>query len=434
MCVVCAERSLSLLSMCALVLLCCLLSLPLLCPGFAHAAIVINEVLYDPEGADTGLEFVELLNCGSADVLLTGWVLETGNGAGPGDWTVEWIGGDFDVLAAGAIFLVGERDVVPAPDVVTPLDLQNGPDGVRLTDGTSVIDVVGWGGPLFPEYFEGVPAEDVPSGSSLARFPDCFDTDDNARDLVAAPAPTPGHRNAEGTDLAVSLAHRVGEVQPEGPVSVVCSVVNAGALPVAGGSAFARLHVDGILLPVDSQLIENELAVRETMTFELTCPVPARGYHTAMVSILLAADTDTTNNTARTTFTVVRPGGQVAVNEIMHSPGEQETEWLELVGVGSSPVCIDGWRIGDENDSGVLDAAEAFELAAGLFLVLAREPEIVEPRTTSPVVAVDDWEALSATDVVVLSDRYGTPIDIVRYERSWGAGRDISLERVRPEL
>ena len=129
-----------------------------------EAQVVLNEVLYDPEGADTGYEFVEVLNCGRLPVSLAGWVLETGNGASPDDWTVEWVGGDLDELGSGEFLLIGEDAVVPPPDVVTPLDLQNGPDAARLRDGDAVVDVVGWGEPLFAGYCEGSPAVDVPGG------------------------------------------------------------------------------------------------------------------------------------------------------------------------------------------------------------------------------------------------------------------------------
>ena len=80
-----------------------------------------DELLGLFDGSDTGAEFVELLNCGRVAVSLAGWTLETGNGANPADWTVEWIGGDFDYLESGAFLLIGESQVQPTPDVVTAL-------------------------------------------------------------------------------------------------------------------------------------------------------------------------------------------------------------------------------------------------------------------------------------------------------------------------
>ena len=40
--------------------------------GSAHAAVVLNEVLYDPAGDDTGAEYVELWNNGDAAESLAG--------------------------------------------------------------------------------------------------------------------------------------------------------------------------------------------------------------------------------------------------------------------------------------------------------------------------------------------------------------------------
>jgi hypothetical protein len=50
-------------------------------PSAARAAVVINEVMYNPEGSDSGREWVELYNDGSADATLVG-------GTGKGSWRI----------------------------------------------------------------------------------------------------------------------------------------------------------------------------------------------------------------------------------------------------------------------------------------------------------------------------------------------------------
>ncbi|MCD4655369.1 lamin tail domain-containing protein, partial [bacterium] len=45
-------------------------------PAFCQAEVVINEILYDPEGIDTGLETVELLNVGATPFDLSGYELK----------------------------------------------------------------------------------------------------------------------------------------------------------------------------------------------------------------------------------------------------------------------------------------------------------------------------------------------------------------------
>jgi hypothetical protein len=167
----------------------------------ARPAFVLNEVLYDPDGTDTGREFVEIASAsGTAlDASLAGWVLETGNGARPGEWEVEWVGGAEDRAALG-LFVVGEAGVAPAPDAVAELDLQNGPDACRLRGPNGETDLLGWGAGLDTTLSEGTAAPDVP-GLSLARLPDAFDTGNNAADFTPRP-PSPGAFNAPDSALA----------------------------------------------------------------------------------------------------------------------------------------------------------------------------------------------------------------------------------------
>jgi hypothetical protein len=404
--------------------------------GPALAGVVINEVLYDPEGADTGLEFVEVMNCGHAGVSLTGWTLETGNGASPGDWTVEWIGDDLDYLEPGDILLIGESGVAPEPDYVTALDLQNGPDGVRLSDGNSVVDVVGWGEPLFPEYCEGLPAADVGSGHSLARSPDCFDHGDNATDFIDCAAPTPGSRNSLAYDLALRLRHAGAVVLPESePVEVEFVVTNVGALPVEPGAPTVELLVDGSAGAEISVVVAAGLAPRDSAVVRTSWEASA-GYHRIAARLVFEPDGERSNNSAETSVTVGTVGALVAVNEVMHSPIDASTEWAELVELTGDTLSLAGWRLGDGSDLFALEAAGGgpASIGPGDFLVVADDPEALSGVASAPVVTTDGWETLSAGDLVILTDGHGTPIDIVPYERSWGGGKGVSLERVRPDL
>jgi hypothetical protein len=159
----------------------------------AAALPLISEVLYDASGADDGAVFVELY--GLPGTSLAGLALEGINGA-DGSVTVR-------VDLAGAIgsdglFVVadertgGGTDVAGA-DLLRDFDFQNGPDGVRLIQGATVLDALGYGSFGAGEVFsgEGTPAPDPAAGEALARLLPGIDTDDNAADFAAA-APTPG--------------------------------------------------------------------------------------------------------------------------------------------------------------------------------------------------------------------------------------------------
>ena len=109
--------------------------------------VLLNEVLYDPEGSDGGYEFVEIAARpgAAADAGLAGWTLETGNGA-DGAWRVAWVGAAGDRLQGG-LFVIGESGVDPRPHAVADLDLQNGPDACRLRAPSGDTDVLGWAKP-----------------------------------------------------------------------------------------------------------------------------------------------------------------------------------------------------------------------------------------------------------------------------------------------
>ncbi len=168
----------------------------MICLAFqAKGEILITQVHYDPDGADTGYEFVELYNTGADDVSLEGYKLESGDGSTPDDWTTEWTGTGQDVISAKGYFLIGEDLVQPVPDIITSIDLQNGPDACRISRNGTVIDLVGWGEHTIEEYYLGTPAAEPETGLALQRKSTMVDdelnylsTDDNGADFIGAPA------------------------------------------------------------------------------------------------------------------------------------------------------------------------------------------------------------------------------------------------------
>ena len=65
----------------------------------ASAGLVLNEILYDPEGPDEGAEFVELWNSDSIAVALEGVAVESGDGSRPGTWVTIFTGAATDTVA-----------------------------------------------------------------------------------------------------------------------------------------------------------------------------------------------------------------------------------------------------------------------------------------------------------------------------------------------
>lgn len=291
--------------------------------------VVLNEVHYDPAGADGGQEYVELAVGGTAGARpgdggasLAGWRLETGNGAAPdGEWKVAWVGGAED-RAEDGLFVIGEDGVVPRPDAVAELDLQNGPDACRLVAPDGGMDVCGWGSPLPEGLYEGSPAPDVASGRSLARLPDGRDTGNNAADFADA-APTPGAFNAPARWLVVEgVAWPPADAPPGQPWDFRWSVRNRGREPWSGvvraecavhpGEVLAEASREGALPPGDAV---------ELSAWASPPPGPHRP----------RSDPAAPDSVAELAAAWLGGGEEVFVSEILAAPLPGGVEWVELL-------------------------------------------------------------------------------------------------------
>src|SRR5436309_1506702 len=190
----------------------------------------LAEVYYDAVGDDTGLEFVEIFNPTGSSVSLSGLRLEAGDGSGPGRSTLRWTGGTNDSVAAGGRFVVGGSRVLPRPQAIVELQLQNGPDAVRLAWPGGDVEVLGYGAQEFPEYACGAPAPDVPSGRSLARIPDDSNLGSNVLDFRPS-SPTPGRSNQPRRDVAWASGSLVlvpEQPEPRGSARLKGLITNLG--------------------------------------------------------------------------------------------------------------------------------------------------------------------------------------------------------------
>jgi hypothetical protein len=158
----------------------------------------INELDYEQARTDAS-EFVELLNPGGCSAQLAGLTVELVNGSDLRPYARYALGDAAPSLPAGERLVIGDADVLAALPpttkrlMLTGSGLQNGPDAVRLVHGEHVIDAIAYKEPVSGSG-EGAPAPLDDGALALARCPDGFDTQDNARDVQLA-APTPGAAN-----------------------------------------------------------------------------------------------------------------------------------------------------------------------------------------------------------------------------------------------
>ena len=404
----------------------------------AVTSVLLNEVLYDPEGADSGREFVELINVSDVPVPLEELVIEAGDGARPGSWQPAWLGAA-GVLEPGALLLVGGDSLQSGEKLVA--DLQNGPDAVRLVRDGAVVDLLGYGALAAAELCEGRPAADV-SGRSLARHPDGIDTDDNAADFVPA-TPTAGRRNAPRRDLALAL----GEPDPvrawPGRRIAAALVLRATGLETVPAGSFAieaRVQDEALdslaarPLAVD---FPASLAPGESAAAELAW-VGTPGVF-RLEARLVPEDENPSND--RASIRVRVGSGPVLVNEILFAPEDGAAEWIELWNRDVVEHDFTGWTLEDGSSRRARLVAGRPLLPGGFAVVSADTTEAIaalEPGTLR--IALTPWNALNNTDGedgfadrLVLRDGAGLVQDALVYSATWSRERGRSLERLVPD-
>lgn len=377
------------------------------------ATVVLNEVLYDPPGADGDAEFVELFNAGATPADLTGvelWFVNAGDAA---DRRRVWTAPDGTTVAAGGFFVVGEAAVEGA-DATTTLDLQNGPDALWLLRDGATIDAVAWGDDAGVGG-EGRAAAD-PSSRAIGRVPDGRDTQDNAADFQVLDGPTPGRVNVPESALVPVPAG----VEPPwradgGPVVWTPRWIAAGWASTQSGEVV-----------FDARTRRVEIARGDTLAIEVVLELP-RGDH---VRVHAGAGADTAR---------LRVGAlDVRLTEIQARPASGEPEWIELANVGDVDVDLDGWAIGDAVS--VRPLAEPGPIAAGARWIVTGDVAAWRAiyGDVAPIRELEGgWPTLNdgtsgdpeAADAVRLFDAAGRLVDRAAYRRDDLGERGESLQR-----
>lgn len=408
----------------------------------AAAQLVINEFLADPEGSDGGREYVELLNTGTAPVDLGGWQLQFANGAEGPVWQARWSGSPGQVLAAGARFLIVDRNWAGATagNAEVALALQNGPDAIRLVLAGQPVDVVGYGALTDAALMETAPAP-LAVGRATARRPDGADSGDNAADFVTA-APTPGAPNFERFLLVATeiVVEPPSAAQPGETVSVEVTLRNDGleALPIA------RVRLDREGEGVEATL--DAMAQGETRRLLFGWRPTAPGLRSLDLRCRLSAAGDS----VRVHLGNFQVGpSALCINEVLGAPREGQGEWVELESGSHGAVDLGGYRLRDA-DGGWVRLPSLTVPAGGLALVAQDSSALAvwlagnasgpaQSRGCDAVpVRLAGWPSLNNSapdgrafaDRVLLADSTGSVIDHVTLPEAAAEAAGRSLERL----
>ncbi len=391
--------------------------------------IVINEVLYDPTGADTGYEWIELYNAGEQAVNLENWIIQKAGTSFDDVFTFPEI-----IIEPDSFILIGE-EFVPNTDITTTLVFQNGgtaTDGIRIVSADAIYtDTVLYDSPNsnnLPDdisspgqYF----APDVSSGNTLARKHDGEDSDNCEIDFFECENPTPGEPNIYPIDLAI---YELNITEIEGILWLETEVFNLSTEIVDNSTASLEITINNSVFNVYDL---PEILPESYIAFSCELGSFSAGYYNVEITVNYLFDNNLENNSASSSILI--GSSPLVLNEVMFKPAVSNQEWIEIFNRSASGYLVDNFAIIDASGgqisfSGSIDSQD--------FMVVCQDPNLlleIYPETNpDKIVEAESWTALNNTEESLkLVDQYETKFDSTSYEGN-NCPTNFSIERVNP--
>jgi hypothetical protein len=394
--------------------------------GNLYANVVINELLYDPAGTDTGYEWLELYNNGNSDIDLEGSQIQT---AGTSFTTVFTF--PHYILRAHRFVLIGEQYITQAV-FITNLAMQNGDgatDGVRFVSADGdYSDTALYGNPnsnLLPDDTNNVGnsfAEDVTPGFSLARKADGYDTNHCENDFAAEANPTPGLPNQTFIDYGLAETNIDFETEPP----LLTTQINNYSLTDNDTITISLQVFFGSDLTQEFDI--QPISAGSQIDFSTPLYLPNNEEEQIFIRLELYNDVNPANN-SWTCFPENPQFMSLGINEFLYNPGTDNQEWIELFVPNTiSPegqITIED-ATGNSVQITMPDACPNYlVLCRDKTLLLNRYPDCPE----SNIMEVSSLPILNNEgDIILLKDFSEAVLDSVFYI-GVTSKKDISLER-----
>ncbi len=421
-----------------------------LCLCFCHlvSAPVINEIMADPAGPETGEgspgdrnEYVELFNPGPRPVSLEGFALSDRNEI---DVLVPFQGSTQPVLGPGAYALILDSeyfdeggsdpqpyDIPEATLLLTTEDRDIGGYGLSSRDWLILLDPSGdtvdtYGTPW--DSLDALPPEAEDGVSIERRVAEGGDEAGNWR--KSRFRCTPGRQNSVSMPVNLALDSALHAFEPELPlpgdsIRLSVAVLNAGLEDVS----YFSLHVQTGLEEDERDLFEV-LHPDDTTNVCLSLAPLSEGEWEIRVSVSHPRDTCPKDDSLELFLLVGRP--PVVVNEIMY---DGAPEWVELYNRSNEDIDLCGFVLEDKAGSAT-DAFGPFLLHPGGFVVVTSDtPALAERFGAVPCLSTPQFPTLNnSEEELELRNGRGGLLEKVVYRSRFGGGKGISLERISPEL
>ncbi len=406
----------------------------LVATGYPKSSIVINEIMYAPQGGEP--EWIELYNTTSDSINLSNWTI-TDVYATPItakiNQQVYIKANEFLVIAKDSTIKNFHRSIPSRFIVVSMPSFNNDVDGVVLKDNRSaVIDSVlyynTWGGT---------------GGYSLERK------------VVSASSNIQSNWSSS-TDIEQSTPGRTNSISPKNYDLTISELSFIPPFPVPGDNVYISVKIknNGLLQATNFSLnilidsdnnnsVDSLLEIRNNLSLAVSDSliITSTAYIKNITSKILVAarvdftlDEDIFNNYMEKS---VEPGYAskiILVNEFMYDPVNNEPEWVEIQNVSTQNINLKNWMISDLLTTPVKAyiSTQDLILLPNEFLVIARDSSYKNyHQTTNYKFSAAPFGTLNNTgDGVYIYDFRGAIIDSINYKSSWGGSNGVSLERI----
>jgi len=402
--------------------------LAIFCIPLLYSEIVINEVCYDPTGADDYHEWIEFYNNGDSDVNMEDWLLYSGGS----EFTLTYIFPSFELRPHHYLLLA--EDDCPNAHIFANLTLQNGgseTDGIRLVSpDSSYTDTILYDSPnsnLLPDDIHEIGTAlcpDVSEGHSLARRHDGFDTN-TALDWFDCFLPTPGGANVIPVDLAFGTPIlRVSGLD----VKIITPIHNLSTADVYNSHENLEVKLDN---KPYSTLILPDIQPMDSITIDITVNCSTSCAHEISLYLNVIHDMNFVDNLWITSIFLGKI--PIGLNEILYYPSPDNQEWIELYNCGNADISLHEVHLQDVAGNRV-----TFDLdipAQGYKVLCTDSLDFVHKYPDCPLQAIEKlsrWVTLNNDqETIWLLDDSGKTIDSLHYVGSAQA-YDRSLERKDP--
>jgi len=411
--------------------------------------IILNEIMFNPQGNENHNEFIELLNIGMDPVDLSGWTVSDQDDS---DEIVNTGGGL--VLQPGQYAIILDPDYFTnstaydtlIPDEALILSINGttfGSRGLSNSNGET-ISLISTAGDTITSYRYSPGNPDGVSDEKI--IPNTLNNEENwanSNELLGSP----GARNSvtpPENDLALISVIADPPYPQIGQFVIFRAVVrNSGIRPPSAAVLSIFLDSDKNGEFTTGEIIDEfQLEASELTTFgdsviiEYSWVPPSAGtiLLSFVVSSTLDADDVAENNSKTLTLSIPDKENQLIINEIMYQPLSDFPEWIEIVNTGSHDINLENWLIKDRTSvTPAVISKNPVIIGPDEFVVLTGDLASLTENfpLTFAIVEVEKFPVLNNDeDEITLAEPSGKISDKVDYNNSWGNNRGVSLERI----